>query len=205
MLVLTSTSGQLGGGVLKYILSKNLIPPSQLIISASNPATVPSSAKEAGIPIRHGDMKKPSTLESSYKGADILFLVTFPSIGMERVELHKAAIDAAKKVGMKHVIYTSLMFGGETGEKSKAEVMQPHIQSVAYLKASGMTWTIVREGIYAEIWNHFAGLIQVDDTMNPIDMVVAGDGPMAWTGRQELSEGTAAVVAKAVRNPFALF
>lgn len=123
---------------------------------------------------------------------------------MERVEFHKAAIGAAKRAGVKHVIYTSSTFGGETGEKSKAEVMQSHIQSVAYLKASGMTWTVTREGIYAEIWDHYAGLIQVDDTMSPIDIVVAGDGPVAWTGRQELAEGTAVVVANAVRNPSAL-
>ena len=205
MIVLTGTSGQLGGGVLHFLLAKNLIHPSQLLISAYNPASVPAAAKAACIPIRHGDMRQPSTLESSYRGADTLLLVTFPSAGIERVEYHKTAIDAAKRAGVKHVIYTSLMFGGRTGETSKAEVMQSHIQSIEYLKASGMTWTVVREGIYAEIWNHFSGMVHVDDTMEPIDMVVAGDGPVAWTGRQELAEGTAAIVANAVSSVYSRY
>lgn len=72
-------------------------------------------ARAAGIEIRLGDMTKPSSLISSYRGASALFLVSYPSIGEERFKYHKIAIDAAKEAGIKHVLYMSLTWGGEKG------------------------------------------------------------------------------------------
>ncbi|CAM0134789.1 hypothetical protein VKS41_000656 [Umbelopsis sp. WA50703] len=195
MLVLTGTSGQLGGGVLQTILEKNLIRPSELIISAYNTEAVPANAKAAGIEVRHGNYEKPETLASSFKGADTLFLVSYPSVGEERYVHHKAAIDAAIAAGITHIIYTSLTFGGKSGEESIAGVMQAHINTVKYLKSTGLHYTIVREGIYAEIWNIFAGFVQLDDSKDDIDIVVPGVGEMIWASRDELGEATAIIVA----------
>jgi NAD(P)H dehydrogenase (quinone) len=198
MLVLTGTSGQLGGGVLQTILEKNLIRPSELIISAYNTEAVPANAKAAGIEVRHGNYEKPETLASSFKGADTLFLVSYPSVSEERYVHHKAAIDAAIAAGIKHIIYTSLTFGGKSGEESIAGVMQAHINTVKYLKSTGLHHTIVREGIYAEIWNLFAGFVQLDDSKDDIDIVVPGVGEMTWASRDELGEATAIIVANKV-------
>lgn len=200
MLVLTGTTGNIGGGVLKNILEKNLISPSELIISAYNTATVPASAKAAGIEIRHGNYEKPETLLSSFAGADTLFLVSYPSVGEERFAYHKAAIDAAKAAGISHILYTSLTFGGESGEESIAGVMKAHVNTVKYLKASGLEYTIIREATYAEIWNIFAGFVQLDDGKSDIEIVVPGHGPNTWASRDELAEATAIIVGKKVRT-----
>lgn len=195
MLVLTGTSGRLGGGVLQNILQKGLMPPSELVISAFNVDGVPAAAKDAGIIIQHGDYTKPETLLHAFRGADALFLVTYPSVGEERFEHHKAAIDAAKASGIRHVIYTSLSFGGITGEESIAGVMQAHVRSVKYLKASGLIYTIVREASYADIWNIFCGFVQLDASHDDVDFVVPGDGASTWADRDELAEATASIVA----------
>jgi uncharacterized protein YbjT (DUF2867 family) len=200
MLVLTGTTGNLGGGVLQNILEKKLISPSELIISAYNTAAVPASAKAAGIEIRHGNYEKPETLISSFAGADTLFLVSYPSVGEERFKHHKAAIDAAKAGGISHVIYTSLTFGGESGEETIAGVMQAHVKTVKYLKATGLEYTIIREAAYAELWNIFAGFVQLDDSKTDIDIVVPADGATTWASRDELGEATAIIVAKKVRT-----
>jgi uncharacterized protein YbjT (DUF2867 family) len=200
MMVLTGTSGRLGGSVLRNILEKKLISTSELIISAYNIDKVPAEAKAAGIPVRHGDYTKPETLASSFRGADTLFLVTFPSVGEERFSVHKAAIDAAKEAGIKHVIYTSLSFGGPTGLETVAGVMKAHVKSVKYLMASGLGYTIVRVATYAEIWNAFTGLLQLKEGQEDIDVVIPGDGPNTWAARDELGEATAVVVANWVRE-----
>ncbi|KAF2160224.1 hypothetical protein M409DRAFT_60142 [Zasmidium cellare ATCC 36951] len=195
MIILTGTTGGLGAPLLTTLLSKNLLPPSEIIISSANPSS-PSHAlaRSAGIEIRYGDMTKPETLLESYRGAEVLYLTSYPSTGFERYKYHKACIDAAKQAGVKHIIYTSLLFGGLDGEESHASVMQAHISTVAYLKASGLTWTVVREATYAHLWNNFAGFVRVgDEGVN--EVVVAGDGRVSWADRRELGEGTAFVVA----------
>lgn len=198
MFVLTGTTGNLGGGVLKHILEKKLIPASDLIISAYNTDSVPSIAKEAGIQIRHGNYEKAETLLSSFKGGDTLFLVSYPSISEERFVHHKAAIDAAKEAGISHIIYTSLTYGGPTGEDTVAGVMKAHVNTVKYLKASGLVYTIIREASYAEIWSISAGFVQLDDSKKDIDIVVPGDGGNTWASRDELAEATAIIVANKV-------
>jgi len=200
MLVLTGTSGRLGGGVLQNILQKGLITPSELVISAFNVDGVPAVAKDSGIIIQHGDYTKPETLLHAFRGADALFLVTYPSVGEERFEHHKAAIDAAKTSGIRHVIYTSLSFGGITGEESIAGVMQAHVRSVKYLKASGLIYTIVREATYADIWNIFCGFVQLDASRDDVNFVVPGDGASTWADRDELAEATASIVANWVSS-----
>lgn len=151
-----------------------------------NPAGATPEIKESGVEIRQGDFSKPETLDVAFKGGDKLLIVSYPSIAYDiRVKSHIAAIDAAKRVGIKHVYYTSLMFAGD----SQAAVMQAHLDTEKYLKESGLAYTIIREGIYSEsyplyfgYWNPSRGSeVKVPD----------GDGGIAWACREDLGEGTA--------------
>ncbi|KAK4891479.1 hypothetical protein LTR27_009974 [Elasticomyces elasticus] len=174
--VLTGTSAGLGGIALKTILAQNLIPVKSLRISAYNENALPPEIKASGIEVRFGDLNNPESLLRSYEGAEILFLVSFPSVSEERFQLHKNAIDAAKAVGIRHVIYTSLSFGGQKGRTSFAGVLQAHLRMTEYLKASGLTWTIIRMGTYAHLWNNFAGILDVDGSLEPFEVVIPDDG-----------------------------
>ncbi|OAP56860.1 hypothetical protein AYL99_08972 [Fonsecaea erecta] len=197
MLVLTGTTGHLGSRVLDTLLRHKLIPASQLVISSSHPSDVSAAAREAGIEIRPGDFTSPDSLAASFKGADALFLVSFPSPSVERWLHHKAAIDAAKQAGVKTVIYTSLMFGGETGLSSIAGVQQAHIKTIDYLTQSGLQYVIVREGIYAESWWLYAGFqpqkFHKGDT-DDIRFVIPNDGPVSWVTWDDLGEATAKIL-----------
>lgn len=195
--MLTGTTGNLGSRVLDSLLRLSLIPPSELIISSSNPSKVSSAAKRAGVDIRQGDFTNPDSLASSFKGADALFLVSFPSPSVERWLHHRTAIDAAKAVGMQTVIYSSLMFGGETGMKSTAGVQQAHIKTVEYLEQSGLQYVVVREGIYAESWWLYAGFQPrkfKEDDSNEIRFVIPNDGPVSWVTWDDLGEATAKIL-----------
>lgn len=198
MLVLTGTTGHLGSRVLNSLLDLNLIPTSELIISSSNPTKVSSRAKDAGIEIRKGDFTSPESLASSFQGADTLFLVSFPSPAVDRWLHHKRAIEAAKSSGVKTIIYTSLMFGGETGLQSIAGVQQAHIKTIDYLSQSGLQHVIIREGIYAESWWLYAGYQSQTFTkgdQSNLRFVIPNDGPVAWVTWDDLGEGTARILA----------
>ncbi|KAK8912045.1 hypothetical protein H634G_10771 [Metarhizium anisopliae BRIP 53293] len=197
MFVLTGSTGGIGSVVLQTILDKNLIPVSQLRISSYNTSGIAPSIINTGIQIRKGNLYEPSTLRDSYDGADVLFLVSFPSMGEERFTLHRNAIDAAKAVGVQHVIYTSLSFcGGAEGNTSVAQVAQAHLKTEAYIKRSGLTYTILRMASYAHLWNNYAGFLDLSsDPKKTLEAVLPNDGVEHWASRADLGEATAHVVA----------
>jgi NAD(P)H dehydrogenase (quinone) len=80
-------------------------------------------------------------------------------------------------------------------EPSVAGVLQAHIKTVAYLKTTGLDWTVVREGTYAHLWNNMAGFLKTDGPKGEEqECVIPGDGPNAWVNREELGIATGRIV-----------
>lgn len=196
------STGGIGRVALQTLVSEKLVPVSDLRISSYNTAAIPAAIRNTGIQIRKGNLYEPSTLVDSYSGADVLFLVSFPSMGEERYTLHRNAIDAAKAVGVRHIIYTSLSFcGGTEGNTSVAQVAQAHLRTEAYLKQSGLTYTILRMGSYSHLWNNYAGFLKLDADSDVVqDVVLPNDGLEHWADRDDMGEGAARVIANWVRN-----
>jgi uncharacterized protein YbjT (DUF2867 family) len=204
--ILTGASGRLGSRVLTNILEKKLIPPSNLIISATDPDRVPSIAKQYGLEIRRGDYTDSASLKSAFTGGDVLFLVSHNDPGIKRVEYHKNAIESARAVGVKTVIYTSMMFGGKTGLESVIGIQQGHVHTVKYLMQCGMDYIVLREGLYAQIWGYYADirygmwkkggqpLFHKGDTQ-PLEWVIPNDAAIAWVDIDDLAEGNALILA----------
>lgn len=191
---------------LRHILNKNLIPTSDLIISLYNPSTAPKHITDSNIPLRRGDFTDPSTLQTAFEGADILFLVSYPGfsgITDLRIKSHAAAIDAAKKAGIKRIVYTSLSFGGKSGHDTTAVVAHAHIATAKLLRECGLEYTILREAPYAETWNLYAGLLpsKVLKTTGDVDMVVPSDVSARFCAREDLGEASAKVLEKIWSNP----
>ncbi|VDB87300.1 unnamed protein product [Peniophora sp. CBMAI 1063] len=188
-IVLLGATGGLGREVLAHIL--HLVAPTDLIIASPSPtrvrATWPHLSKE--VEIREGDYTRPETLPGAFAHADTLFLVSYPSIARtERVVAHKTAIDAARAAGVRRVVYTSLAFG----DSGTAVVMRAHLDTEVYLKASGLEYTIIREGLYIEAFPMHMGFF---DAQRDTDVYVPGDGPVAWAARVDLGEATARIIA----------
>lgn len=106
-----------------------------------------------------------------------------------------AAIDAALAVGIKHIYYTSLAFA----RPSKAGVMRAHIRTEEYLEqlcAEGkVAYTILREGLYNESWPLYLGYFY-DLRQDPRkEVLVAGEGDVAWTAIRDLGYASARVLA----------
>jgi uncharacterized protein YbjT (DUF2867 family) len=184
-IVLTGATGNLGSAVLKHLLT--LVPPSRIIVSVYNPSGHDAIAA-TGVTVRRGDYTDPDSLDRAYAGADKLLIVSSPSFDDElRILSHRNAIEAAKRQGIKRIVYTSLAFG----DNCTAQVMQAHLATEDILKASGVPYTIIREGVYIESWPLFTGFYAPGVS----ELVIAGDGGVAWADRDDLAEGTAKVLA----------
>ena len=201
--VLTGATGQLGSRVFKHLIelvprkhsvlaghiafSQIIYAASDIVVSLYNPSGATPDIQTSGVEVRKGDYSQPKTLDTAFAGGDKLLIVSYPSIAYEvRVESHKAAIDAAKRVGIKHVYYTSLMFADD----SQAAVMQAHLATEKYLKESGLIYTIIREGIYSESWPLYFGYWKPERPGREV-LIPHGEGGIAWVCRDDLGEGTA--------------
>ncbi|KAH8087878.1 NmrA-like family protein [Cristinia sonorae] len=187
--VLTGATGGLGSRVFDHLL--NIVPASDVIVSLYNPSGATPTILQSGVEIRKGNFSDPQTLDTAFSGADKLLIVSYPSMAHQlRVKNHVAAIDAAKRVGVKHVYYTSLAFAGD----SKAAVMQAHIDTEKYLKESGLKYTIIKEGIYNESYPLYFGYFDPAEGKDEV-LVPYSDGAIAWACRDDLGEGTAKIMA----------
>lgn len=105
----------------------------------------------------------------------------------DRVAEHRAFIDDAAEAGVEHVVYTS--FEG-AGPDATFTLARDHGETEEHLKASGMSWTFLRDNLYLDLVPFFAG----DDGVlrGP-----AGDGRFAGVARADV----AAVAAHVLRDP----
>ena len=102
------------------------------------------------------------------------------------------------------------MFGGETGLQSVCGVQQAHIKTISYLqngreKTRGegreFDFIVVREGIYAESWNLYAGFQPkhltkaVGGEKGDMQWVIPNDAKISWVSWDDLGEGTATIIA----------
>lgn len=182
--VLTGSTGELGSSVLQHLL-KFGINPKNIILSVYNTEKVQSQIANTGVEIRHGDYNKKETLEKAFQGGDILFLVSSTTIINEkRTVEHQNAIEAAKQVGIKHIFYTSLA----CSDTQETQIMGAHLNTEDLLKASGLKYTIIREGVYAEAFPVFLGYF---DPTTTIEIIVPGDGGISFASRDDLGEATA--------------
>ncbi|KAF2017467.1 NAD(P)-binding protein [Aaosphaeria arxii CBS 175.79] len=203
MFALTSATGKLGSAVLNAILDNALISPEELVIcTSSDPQDQRLKyLRNKNITIRHANFDDAASLEKGYAGCDKLFLVSTPRISMDfndaplwkgREAHHRVAIDAARKVGVKHIYYTSLAFGNP----SKSSVMKAHIRTEAYLRElTDVKWTVIREGLYHESWPLYFGYYHALKDDERKEIVVAGDGPISWTSIRDMAFGTAKILA----------
>jgi uncharacterized protein YbjT (DUF2867 family) len=108
---------------------------------------------------------------------------------------HRAAIDSAIKVGVKHIYYTSLAFQNP----SKASVMRAHIRTEAYLadlkKQGKADFTVIREGLYNESWPLYFGYYWGLKKDQRSEVLVAGDGRVSWTAIADMGFGTAKILS----------
>lgn len=115
-------------------------------------------------------------------------LISGPEVGI-RVQQHKNAIDAAKKAGVKHIVYTSLV----NLEKSIALVAPDHTATEKHIKESGFKYTFLRNNTYAEnLMYSLPGALESGTLYG-----CAGDGKVAYVTRQDCANAAAGALSRA--------
>jgi NAD(P)H dehydrogenase (quinone) len=149
-------------------------------------ARTPGKAADLGVQVRQADYNKPDTLESALAGVETLLLVSSNEIGQRTVQ-HRNVIEAAKKAGVQWIVYTSLLHAETSAIKSLAV---EHLATEADLKASGVPFTLLRNGWYTENYTvSVAGAVAGGAFLGS-----AGDGKISSAARADYAEAAAIVL-----------
>ena len=181
-IAITGATGQLGRLVVSQL--KATLPPGQLIALVRSPA----KAADLGIPAREADYARPETLRAALAGVDTLLLISSSEIG-QRAAQHRNVIEAAKKAGVKRIVYTSLLHA----DTSPLSLAQEHLDTEAMLKASGLAFTILRNGWYTE---NYSGSIP-GALAGGAFVGSAGQGRISSAARADYAAAAAAVLSSA--------
>ena len=121
------------------------------------------------------------------KGIDTLLLISASEVG-KRIAQHKNIIDAAKKSGVKWIIYTSLLHA----DTSTLSLAQEHLATEAALKETGIPLTILRNGWYTENYtNSIPGALAGGAFIGS-----AGEGKISFAARVDYAEAAVAVLTR---------
>ncbi len=145
-IAITGASGQLGRLVIDKLKAK--VPASEIIALARDP----KKAAELNVAVRQADYAKPETLAPALAGVDTLLLISSSEVGQRAVQ-HRNVIEVAKGAGVKRIIYTSLLHADTT----PLGLADEHRTTEAALKASGIPYTILRNGWYTENYTASVG------------------------------------------------
>lgn len=137
MIAVSGATGHLGRLVIEQLSQK--VPPSQLIAIFRNPEKAKDLAAK-GIHVRKGDYDQPQTLESAIGGAEKLLLISAPELG-KRARQHESVIAAAKKAGVKLLVYMSLLHA----DRSSSSLAPEHLATEQAIRASGLPFVFAKK------------------------------------------------------------
>ena len=189
-LLVTGASGHFGQRALHHLLNTLKVPASSVVATSRKPDALSSWAAQ-GVTVRACDFENPASLTTAFQGVERLLLISTDAIDRpgRRIAQQKAAVEAAAKAGVQHLVYTSM----PKPEGSPILFAPDHAGTEAAIASSGLPgWTVLRNHWYYE--NLFASLPPVLGSGHWYS--AAGDGRIANIGRDDLARAAAAALAR---------
>jgi uncharacterized protein YbjT (DUF2867 family) len=182
MILIVGASGHLGGAAAQRLLEQG----KPVRVMTRNSASV-AHLKQIGAEVVRGDLRNPASLRDACQGVEQILASAHALNGKGDNNPHsvddlgnRRLIDAAKAAGVKRFIFISIR-----GANPESPLPFFRIKSAveAYLRASGVPFTILRPSAYMDLWGELIGLpiLQQGKAMifgsgnNPINFVAVED------------------------------
>ena len=179
--IVTGAAGHLGRLVTEQLLER--LEPECLVLVSRRPEALRELAAR-GADVRYADFDEPASLLDAFAGGTRMLLISTDAVG-RRVRQHRGAIDAAALAGVGHVVFTSIVnpvagnpIGANAREQGNTEAM---------LQRSGLAWTVLRFGSFAELQLPPAATA----VQNHCLITNGGDGRIVPVSRRDCAEAAA--------------
>lgn len=183
MIVVTGAAGQLGRLVIDALLKRV---PAERIVAAVRNVEKAQPLAERGVHVRQANYDDPESWQAALQGAEKVLLISSSEIG-QRVDQHRAVIEAAKRQGVALLAYTSLLHA----DSSPLGLAQEHRETEALIHASGVPYVLLRNGWYTENYTQGASGAVAQGAL----FGCADEGRIASAGRADYAEAAAIVLA----------
>jgi NAD(P)H dehydrogenase (quinone) len=186
-ILVTGATGSLGMGLIKNLLTKTSAKQVFALVRTEEKA---ATLKALGVNVRIGDYDDYDSLVDAFQGIDKLYMVSNKDVS-KRFKQQDNVVDAAIEAGIGYIAYTS--YSGETENEDSPirPVVLGHLNTEAKLKKSGIDYTILQHGMYADMIPIFAG---TEVLTNHLIYFPAGDGKASMVLRADLAEAGAVIL-----------
>lgn len=174
MILITGATGKTGGEVSRQLAAAGI--PFRVLVRNPDKA---GPLRELGAEISIGDIADRAAVERAMEGVDKVLLV----MANEEQQLvwEKQFTDVAVAAGVDHLVYLSSV---ESVPESPNPIPQNHVAAEAYIRASGLTYTMVRPTFFMQMFTGMAPRIKETGKI----VMPAGSGTIATTDLRDVAE-----------------
>ncbi|WP_439648341.1 NmrA family NAD(P)-binding protein [Croceibacterium aestuarii] len=193
MLLVSGGNGNLARSVIANLL--RMTDPGNILVTTRDPQSDNARQLAAqGVTVRHADFDAPETLGPAFAGATRALLISTYADNSERLRQNLAGLEAVKAAGVEHVLYTSFLGAGPDALPEHTQLV--HWPTEQAIVASGLSYTILRHALYAEI---IVG--DLDETLATGVLARSlGEKPCTYIARDDLGLSAATVLAGSGRE-----
>jgi NAD(P)H dehydrogenase (quinone) len=177
VLAVTGVTGGVGGLTARDLADRGLAQ-RLLVRTPANAPKLPSTSVHA---FSFADL---AACRGALTGVDVVFMVS-ASESADRLDQHRSFVDAAKQVGVRHIVYTSFLGAAEDATFTLA---RDHAVTEQYIVDAGLEYTFLRDAFYIDFMESMVGADGV--LRGP-----AGDGRVAIVTRADVARCAADILA----------
>jgi len=178
-------SGQLGRKTLDAVLGRDTLPRDVVALVRSPEKLADYTA--LGVEVRWADYDDPASLMESFQGIDHLLLVPSLALPADRVRQYDNAIAAARKAQVERLLHYGLV---STSLESPFAVTPFLLYAESAIRNSGLKWTILRNGLYADpIAEWIPDIVKMGTIPYP-----TGEGRCSYVSRDDIARAGGAAL-----------
>lgn len=175
-IAVTGATGAVGGMVARDLAERGI--PVRLVVR--DPSRAPQLD---GAEVARAEFGDADAAEGALRGIETLFMVSAAE-SADRLDQHRTFVDAATRAGVRHVVYTSFLAAAPDAVFTLA---RDHFATEQHLRASGMSWTFLRDDFYIDFLEFMVG-------EDGVIRGPAGDGRAAVVTRADVARSATAVL-----------
>lgn len=197
MILVAGATGVLGSEIVQRLRARG-----EAVTALARASSAPeriARLESAGAHVMRGNLRNPSSLDAACLGAEAVIctvsMIATAQPGDSFADTDEAGVralvDAARRAGVGHFVYVSF----EHARAPESPLVQAKRSVEAHLEASGLTYTILRPGLFMESW--LGPMLFADPASGTAKIYGAGTVKQNYVAVGDVAE----VAVQSLRNP----